>query len=35
MIVLFDDSEFYEEKDYTNIPEMTEEEIDEMIKKLK
>lgn len=34
-IVLFDDTEFFKEQNYDNIPDMTEEEIDKMIEKLK
>lgn len=34
-IVLFDDTELFEEKDYSDIPDLTEEEIDKMIEELK
>ena len=34
-IVLFDDAELFEEKDYSDIPDLKEEEIDKMIEELK
>lgn len=34
-IVLFDDTELFEEKDYSDNPDLTEEEIDKMIEELK
>lgn len=34
-LILFDDSELFEKQDYSNIPDLTEEEIDKMIEDLK
>lgn len=34
-MILFDDTELFEKQDYTNIPDLTEDEIDNMIKELK
>ena len=34
-VILFDDSEFFEKQVYTDIPDMTEDELNKMINELK
>lgn len=34
-MILFDDAELFQKQDFTDIPDLTEEEIDEMVDELK